>query len=81
MSKKDNFSDQLEDIQAVRTHLSRQLQGVENAMGGAGFMTAYAEVVHAYVRLCEVERGAIEDAGDPPKATSTSTPRNRSNAD
>ncbi len=79
MSKKDNFSDQLEDIQAVRAHLSQQLQGVENAMGGAGFMTAYAEVVHAYVRLCEVERGAIEDAGDPPKATAT--PRGRSNAD
>ena len=76
MSKKDNFNEQLEDIQAVRTHLSRQLQGVENAMGGSTFMTAYAEVAHAYVRLCEVERLAIEDAGDPPKTTAT--PRSRS---
>ncbi len=75
MSKKGNYSEQLEDIQAVRTHLSRQLQGVENAMGGAGFMTAYAEVVHAYVRLCEVERQAIEDAGEPLKATSSTRSR------
>lgn len=78
MSKKENFSEQLEDIQAVRTHLSKQLQGVENAMGGAGFMTAYAEVVHAYVRVCEVERQAIEDAGESVKAPSTS--RSRSSA-
>lgn len=75
MNKKEIFSEQLEDIQAVRAHLSRQLQGVENAMGGAGFMAAYAEVAHAYVRICEVERQAIEDAGDSAKATAT--PRNR----
>ena len=81
MSKKEDFSEQFEDIRAVRTHLSRQLQNVENAMGGAGFMAAYAEVAHAYVRICEVERQAIEDAGDPPKATSTSTPRSRVGAD
>ncbi len=79
MSKKENFSEQLEDIQAVRDHLSKQLRGVENAMGGAGFMAAYAEVAHAYVRLCEVERQAIEDAGDPVKTTST--PRSRASAD
>ena len=77
MSKKQNFSEQLEDIQAVRTHLSRQLRGVENAMGGSTFMAAYAEVAHAYVRICEVERQAIEDAGDPIKAPA----RSRSSAD
>ena len=80
MTKNENFSEQLEDIQAVRVHLSKQLQNVENAMGGSTFMTAYAEVAHAYVRLCEVERQAIEDAGDPPKMTPTSTARSRTSA-
>lgn len=79
MSKKEHYKAQLEDIQAVRTHLSEQLLKVENAMGGSSFMAAYAEVAQAYVRACEVERQAIEDAGDPPKVSSVA--RSRSEVD
>ncbi len=38
-------------------------------------MAAYADVAQAYVRACEVERQAIEDAGEPPKGGAASRSR------